>query len=155
MYLLTHYRSSLDFSLENLGAAKTSYESLKNKIVLINQEQSEGKDSKKYLEDFQKAIDDDLNMPRAIQVLQKLLKDDKVSGEAKIEAIKKMDEVFGLDLLKKEKISVPEEVRALAEQREKARKMKDFKKADEVRDKIKELGFVVNDTSEGWEIRVA
>jgi len=155
MCLLTHYRSSLDFSLDNLNASKAGYESLKNKIALINAEQSEGKDSKKYLDDFQKSIDDDLNMPRAIQVLQKLLKDEKISGKSKIEAIKKMDEVFALDLLKKEKVQVPQEIRELAEQREKARKSKDFKRADDLRDKIKQLGFVVNDTGEGFEIRKA
>lgn len=151
MCLLTHYRSSLDFSLDNMTAAKNGYEGLKNKIKLI-EDKSEGKDAENYLKDFEKAIDDDLNTPVAVQVLQALLKDDKVAGKAKLSAIAKMDEVFGLDLLKKEKISVPAEVKKLAEEREKARKKKDFKKSDELREKIKKAGFMINDTKEGYDI---
>jgi cysteinyl-tRNA synthetase len=98
-------------------------------------------------------VEDDLNMPKAIQVLQALLKDDKVAGKLKIEAIEKMDSVFGLDLLKHEKISVPENVRRLAEERWQAKKVRDFKRADELREKVRGLGFVINDTGEGWEVR--
>jgi cysteinyl-tRNA synthetase len=158
MCLLTHYRSSLEFSLENLTAAKNGYESLKNKIANISPNQlgaGANVDGKKYLDEFQKAIDDDLNMPKALAVLQKLLKDDKVSGKSKLELVEKMDSVFGLDLLKKEKVDVPEEVRKLAEERWKAKKMKDWKSADEARDKVKALGFVINDTLEGYEIKKA
>jgi len=149
--LLTHYRSSLDFSLENLDAAKNGYESLKNKIKNID-EKSKGSDGEKYIREFEKSIDDDLNMPRALQALQLLLKDEKVSGKAKIELIKKMDGVFGLDLLKKEKISVPAEIKKLAEERWNAKQKKDFKKADELRQKVNKLGFAINDKPEGFEI---
>jgi cysteinyl-tRNA synthetase len=153
MCLLTHYRSSLDFSVENLDAAKKGLEGLKNKINLINKEQKDGRDAGKYIDKFTKAVEDDLNMPKAIQVLQALLKDDKVAGKLKIEAIEKMDSVFGLDLLKHEKISVPENVRRLAEERWQAKKVRDFKRADELREKVRGLGFVINDTGEGWEVR--
>jgi cysteinyl-tRNA synthetase len=158
MCLLTHYRSSLDFTLENLNAAKNAYEGLKNKIANISPNQQgagSSSEGKKYLDEFQKAIDDDLNMPKAIQALQKLLKDEKVSGKSKLELIEKMDSVFGLDLLKKEITLVPEEVRKLAEERWKAKKMKDFKHSDELRDKVKALGFVINDTLEGYEVKKA
>lgn len=156
MCLLTHYRSSLDFTIENLNAAKNGYEGLKNKIAnIIPTQQGVGtnENGKKYLEDFQKSIDDDLNLSKAIVALQKLLKDEKVSGKSKLALIEKMDEVLGLDLLKKEKIIVPEDVTKLAEERWKAKKMKDWKTSDEIRDKIKALGFVVNDTLEGYEIK--
>jgi cysteinyl-tRNA synthetase len=154
MCLLTHYRSELDFSLDNLNAAKNGYDSLKNKILNIS-EKALGSDGKKYFVDFEKAIADDLNMPKALQVLQKLLKDEKVSGEAKLQIIGKFDEVLGLDLLKREKILVPEEVKKLAEERWKAKQRKDFKHSDELRDKIKSLGFVVNDTPGGYEVKKA
>jgi len=152
MCLLAHYRSSLDFSLELLSAAKNGYEGLKNKISLID-ENARGSDGEKYLKDFQKAIDDDLNMPLALQSLQLLLKDEKVGGKAKLEIIKKMDEVFGLDLLKKEKVSVPSEVKKLAEERWDAKKKKDFKLADELRAKISDLGFAVSDNLDTYEIK--
>ena len=152
MCLLTHYRSELEFSLEILTAAKNGYDSLKNKIQLIDDKTS-GSGGDSYLKDFQKAIDDDLNMPKALQTLQALIKDEKVSGKSKKEIIAKMDEVFGLDLLKKEKISIPENVKKLAEERFEAKKKKDFKKADEIREKINKLGFSINDKPDGFEIK--
>ena len=152
MCLLAHYRSSLDFTLDNLNAAKNGYEGLKNKIANISPSQL-GSDGKKYLIDFTKALEDDLNMPKATQVLQKLLKDEKVSGKAKLELIERFDLVLGLDLLKKERVSVPEEVRNLAEQRWQAKKIKNFKLSDEFRDKITKLGFSIADSPDGYEIR--
>jgi cysteinyl-tRNA synthetase len=152
MCLLTHYRKELDFSLDNLNAAKNGLEALKNKIKLIDAK-SLGKDAKPYLDDFQKAIDDDLNMPKALQVLQSLIKDEKVSGKAKLELIKKMDDVFGLDLLKREKLEIPAEVKKLAQERFEAKKNKDFQKADQIREKINKLGFAVNDKPEGFDLQ--
>ncbi|MDP1729091.1 MAG: cysteine--tRNA ligase [archaeon] len=152
MCLLAHYKSSLDFSLELLNAAKNGYESLKNRIELIDNK-SVGENAKNYLDDFQKSIDNDLDMPKALQVLQALLKDEKVSGKAKLDAIEKMDSVFGLDLLKKEKIDVSSEVKKLAEERWTAKKNKDFKKADELRQKVLKLGFTINDKPDGFELK--
>lgn len=152
MCLLTHYRSSLDFSLDNLNAAKNGYESLKNKIQLIDSS-NEGKDAKKYLDDFDDAVNDDLNMPAALQALQGLLKDDNVSGKSKIDAIKKIDGVLGLKLFEKEKLEIPAEVKKLAQERWDAKKAKNFKKSDELREKINKLGFAVNDKPDGWEIK--
>jgi cysteinyl-tRNA synthetase len=154
MCLLTHYRSELDFSLDNLKAAKNGYEGLKNKIELID-EKSKGSEGKKYLEDFDKAINDDMNMPAAVQALQALLKDEKVSGKSKLEIIAKIDEVLGLDLLKKEKITVPAEVKKLAEERLEAKKKKNFILADELRLKIAKLGYAVLDKPDGYEIKRA
>ena len=62
-----------------------------------------------------------------------LLKLDTSSAEGKINALKKMDEIFGLDLLDKEELDVPKEVLTLIEQREKARKSMDWKKSDELK----------------------
>ena len=138
--LTTHYRKPLEFSLKNLEAAKNSYKRLKN---LISSFEDDKKLHKKYLKEFEKAIEDDLNMPHALQVLWKLVRDEKASG--KIQTIKKMDEVFGLDLLKVEKIKIPDDVKKLVKEREDARKKRDFKKADELRNKIKKKGFNVED----------
>lgn len=152
MCLLTHYRSSLEFSLDNLSAAKNGLEGLKNKIANLSAS-SPGISGEKYLADFTKALEDDLNMPKAVQVLQKLLKDEKVSGKSKIELIEKMDLVFGLDLLKKEKVDVPSDVQKLAEERWQAKKIKNFKLSDELRDKIIKFGFMILDKPDGYEIR--
>jgi len=142
--LTTHYKSQLDFSLENLKNAQNSYDRLKN---IISEIKDDKKENKKYLKEFEKAINDDLNMPDALKVLWEMLRDEKADG--KIETIKEIDKVFGFGLLKKEKIEISEEAKKLVEEREKMRKKGDWKKADELREKIKKLGFWVNDTEEG------
>ena len=144
MTLTTHYRAPLLFSMENLESAKNSYERLKNISKSLKDDK---KINSEYLKQFEDAINDDLDMPKALQALWELLRDEKAEG--KIHAIKKMDEVFGLKLLEKEKISVPQEIQKLVEEREKARKEKDWKKSDMLREKIKKLGFWINDTKEG------
>ncbi len=146
--LSTHYRKPLYFSLEKLDSGKNSYERLKNIISNIKDDK---KINNSYLKEFETTINDDLNTPQALQILWKLVRDEKAEG--KYQTIKKMDEVFGLDLLKKEKIKIPADVKKLLEEREKFRKEKNWKKADELRSKINKLGFIVNDKSEGYEVK--
>jgi cysteinyl-tRNA synthetase len=148
LVISNQYRQPLDFSEKTLDNAKNSYERLKNICETIEDDKETNKE---YIEQFQKEMDDDLNTPKALQVLWKLLKDGKNYG--RYQTIKKMDEVFGLKLLEKNKIEIPAEVKKLAEERESARKNKDWKKSDELRDKINKLGFVINDTPNGWEIK--
>jgi len=142
--MAAHYRTQLEFSLDNLKNAQNSYDRIKNIVSGIK---DDGKINEKYLKRFEDAINDDLEMPKALQVLWEMLRDEKTEG--KFETIKKMDEVFGLKLLEKEKISVPKEVLEIVHEREKARKDKNWKKSDELREKVKKLGFWINDTSEG------
>jgi cysteinyl-tRNA synthetase len=139
--LTTHYRSQLSFSLDNLKNAQNSYKRLKRIIEDINDDGGVNSD---YLKKFEKAIDDDLNMPGALQVLWALVRDEKAKG--KVGAIKEIDKVFGLDLLKVEKLDVPDEVMKLIEEREKSRKEKDWAKSDSLRDKISQKGFKVDDS---------
>jgi cysteinyl-tRNA synthetase len=148
MCLLTHYRKQMDFKLENLDSAKASYERLKNIILELKYD---GKINQKYLKEFEKAINNDLDMPKALQVVWKLVRDEKASG--KIETIGKMDEVLGLKLLEKEEIKVPAEILELVEERERARKAKDWKKSDELRMKMKEKGWWADDTNEGPKVK--
>ena len=81
----------------------------------------------------------------------KLVRDEKAKG--KVKTIMKMDEVLGLDLFKKEKISVPEEIVKLAEEREKYRKEKNWKKADEIREVIRGKGYSIDDNESGIKLR--
>jgi cysteinyl-tRNA synthetase len=145
--LSSHYRTQMEFSLENLKNAKNSYDRIKN---IISEIKDDGKLSKDYVKRFEDAINDDLDMPKALAALWDLLRDEKAIG--KYHTIRKMDEVLGLDLLKKEKIEIPAEIKKLVDEREKARKSKDWKKSDEIRNKIKKLGFQVNDTPEGQKL---
>lgn len=142
--LTAHYRSKLDFSLTNLDNAKNALERLKNIIKEVGEDR---KIDKKYLRKFEDAINNDLDMPKAISVLWGLVRDKKAEG--KLGTIKRMDEIFALDLLKKERIELKKELMDLIEEREKARKEKDFEKADKIRNRLKEKGILLEDTSEG------
>jgi len=146
--LTTHYRKPLYFSIEKLDVAKTSYQRLRN---IISEIKADKKTNKEYLVGFEKAIEDDFNIPEALQVLWGLVRDSKAEG--KINTIKKMDEVFGLDLLKKEKVSIPIDIKKLVSDREKARKDKSWEKADALRKVLTKKGYSVEDTSEGSKVR--
>jgi cysteinyl-tRNA synthetase len=148
LYLSAHYRTQLNFTIESLQNAQNSYERLKN---IVSELKDDKKENEKYLKEFEKAMDDDLNTGKALQVLWEMLRDEKASG--KYQTIKKMDEVFGLKLLEKEKLEVPSEIKKLVNEREKARENKEWKKSDELRQKIKKLGWWVDDTSEGPKIK--
>jgi cysteinyl-tRNA synthetase len=82
--LTTHYRKPLIFSKKNLESAQNAYERLKNIISEFN---DDGKVNEKYLKEFEKVINDDLDMPNALQVLWKFVRDGDASG--KLETIKK------------------------------------------------------------------
>ena len=148
--LLTHYRKRIDFDFKMMKSAQTAYKKLKKKISEIKDDK---KINKKYLKDFTDAINDDLNTPRALQVLWKLVRDKKAKG--KIKTIKKIDELLSLNLLKKEEIKIPADVKKLVEERENLRRKKEWAQADNLRKKIKEKGFVVEDVGEGSEVRRA
>ena len=147
--LTAHYRKQLNFTLENLDAAKTSLGRLKN---IISELKDDNKINEKYLKEFEHAINDDLDMPSALAVLWKMLRDEKAVG--KIKTIEKMDSILGLNLLKREEIEIPAEVGKLVDEREKARGLKDFKKSDEIREKIQKLGYKIDDTKDGVKISI-
>jgi cysteinyl-tRNA synthetase len=141
------YRKPMDFSLEILDNAKNSYIKLKN---IISQITDDKKTNEKYLEEFTEAMNDDLNTPKALAVLWELIRDEKAEG--KYQTIKKIDEVFGLKLFEQEKLDIPKEIKSLAEERLNAKKSKDFKKSDELREKLKSLGWNIKDTKEGYDL---
>jgi len=160
----TQYRKPIDFSNKTLENAKNSYERLKNICAdldddkKIRSEQCSGivrpsvvKRNKNYLEEFESAMNDDLNTPNALQVLWKLVRDENALGKYK--TIKKIDEVFGLKLLEKEKVKIPLEIKKMIKEREIARREKDWGKADELRDEIKRKGFVLEDGEKGVEVK--
>lgn len=145
--LNTIYRKPLDFSLEALENAQISLKRLKN---IISSLEDDGKINEDYLNRFKEAINDDLNSPKALAVLWELVRDESAVG--KIQTIKKIDEVFGLRLFEKENMEIPEEIKKIAEERLIVKKNKDWKKSDELRDKINSLGWNIRDSKESYEL---
>ncbi len=151
LFLLSHYRSSTDFSWEALEAAQNAYRKLKE-FVSMNKEL--GIKNKKYENEFKNAIENDLNTPEALAVIWKLVKDESVSPADKRTTLLDFDKVLGLDLENNEfEISdIPKEIEQLIQERETARALGDYSKSDQLREQINKLGFIVEDTASGQKI---
>lgn len=152
MCLSAHYRSQLSFTWDNLQTAQKAYRSLLNRINLSKEEKGDFSiDAKEeFREKFRNLINDDLNMPEALALMWKMLKSN-LSGTEKIELIQDFDKIFGLNLLQEE--ILPDSVKDLIIQREKARKEKNWQLADELRSQIKSLGYEIEDHSSGTRIK--
>jgi cysteinyl-tRNA synthetase len=143
----SHYRKPVDFTEQALEDAKNSYDRLKRLTLELN---DKGAVSKKYIDKFKEEMNDDLNTPRALAVLWELVRDKDAKG--KLRTVKKMDEVFGLKLLEKSEVKIPDDVKKITEERLKARDNKDWGKSDELRDVLKEKGWVIKDGKDGYEL---
>ncbi len=153
--LQTHYKKPLNFSLEALDASKNAYENIKRKIINLRANYFKGKDEyKKYQKEFNQAIYNDLNIPNALQIFHTSLDDINFDSKKKLKLLEEFDEVLGLNIkdMKEEKITIPKEIKDLAEEREKLRKAKMWEEADLFRKRIEEKGFKVVDTSEGTKL---
>ncbi|MDP3987799.1 MAG: cysteine--tRNA ligase [Candidatus Levybacteria bacterium] len=150
LFLNSNYRTGLDFSWESLEGAKIAYERLVEIVRELQDE--EAKIGCSELERrFIDALNDDLNTSVALAVVWELLKSDYPKS-AKLESLYKMDEVLGLNLKEvqaKEPVEIPEEIQKMAKEREELRKQKRFHLADQLRNKIKKLGFDIQDTDDG------
>ncbi len=148
----SHYRNKLNFTWDAIKSAKNSLNKLRDMIALhkgVNKKIDKNIISK-YEEQFLDAINDDMNMPVAISIVWEIAKEKEKSNDF-YELIKKFDSVLSLDLDKndKEDINIPEDIKLILNEREDARKNKNFAKSDELRDKLKELGYIVKDTKDG------
>ena len=148
----THYRKPLMFSWDALRGAQHARKKLVEHFLGW---QGSGLIVKEYLDAFTKEINDDLNTSKALAVVWALIDDKKIKHQDKKATLLKLDEVLGLDFkrLKGEKIS--SEVKGLAEERLEARKKKNWKKADALREEIQKRGFIIGDTETGYEVKKA
>jgi cysteinyl-tRNA synthetase len=160
--LMAHYKKKLKFSFEALDAAKNGYKNLVGKISNLKKESTVGKDEmsegkNEYKKKFLNVINDDLNMPEAMAILWDMLRDEKLTPEEKLSLVYDFDKVFGLNLdkavIEQNEFEIPEDIGILIKKRIEAKKNKDFKLADEIRNKIKEKGFEILDKKDGIEIK--
>jgi len=156
--LTVHYRKNLSFTWESLKASKESLTRIRREVLQLRNtvaHQNYGPSTKSaeiYDKEFLTKINDDLNAPSALAVLHKLLRDTEVPPTQKYASILRYDTVLGLGLSSVENAIIPADVVALADEREAARKRKDWKASDEIRKKIAEKGFSVEDTNEAIEL---
>lgn len=151
LFLTGHYRDHMNFTWESLQGAQNTLNKIRDEIRLWQQ-------SNQVIEEiwqkFLEAANNDLNIPQAVVVLHELLASDYPTS-SKSATILKMDEILGLglaDYLGKP-LDIPAEVMKLVHEREIARKSENFKTADNLRKKISDLGFTIEDTPNGPKIR--
>ncbi|HOX22303.1 MAG TPA: cysteine--tRNA ligase [Elusimicrobiales bacterium] len=147
-----HYRTQLVFSWEAMEFARTSLAKLRD-LVRTAQLDAGGlaspNNAQIYTNLFKAACEDDMNMPRALAVVWEGLRS-KLSPEGKWALAMTAEDILGLDLFRKEKqVEAPPEVAQLLEKRQAARKAKDFKLADQLRQSIAEQGYEIKDTPSG------
>lgn len=151
-YLLymSHYRNNVNFTIESVLSAQTALSRLYNTFNGLGD--SIGNVNNEYVSKLKESMDDDLNTSIAISLIWELLKDTKISNEDKKATLLDFDKVFGFGLDKIKVDIIPEAVIQLSKEREQSRLDKDWAKSDELRDKIKELGYEIKDTETGTEI---
>ena len=154
--LESHYRKQLVFSYDAMDNTKKIYEKLLNKIKQIK----ENKDGEldfdiinKYDEQFKEAISNDLNTSLALTTLYAVIKD-QINNNTKLYLIEKFDEVLSLDLLKEntklnQDNDMDEYILAKIEERNNAKKEKNYALADQIRDELANKGIILKDSREG------
>lgn len=158
----SHYRSRFDFSESLLVDSGNTIDNLNHFIKRCQQINKEEKSEinldailSEGLKGFEEGMDDDLNMPAALSAMFEAIKEiNKVfdqlnieDGKKVIEFLKRIDSVIAVMSFEKEILD--EEIQALIDERNNARKNKNFQRADEIRDQLKEQGIVLEDTADG------
>ena len=168
--LNAHYRSPLNFSADLMEAAKNSLERILEAAGKLSDRKDNGaseniteeelallKEAEGFVTKFEAAMDDDFNTADALAAIFELVKfantnvDENSSKEfagGLYEELFKLSDVLGLKIEKKEEI-LDKEIEDLIQERQAARKAKDFKRADEIRDELLKKGIILKDTREG------
>jgi cysteinyl-tRNA synthetase len=163
--LSTHYRQAQNFTVEGLAAAEAAVQRLQD--FLANLQMAEGTGTPvdglihKATQQFEAGMDDDLNISLGLAAIfefvrevNRLLADGRLSREnaqAAITAMRRFDQVLGL--LDEPEAPVDAQVERLVQEREQARKRRDFATADRIRAQITAMGYVVEDTPRGPRLR--
>jgi len=170
----THYRSPIEFSLERLNEARVAYARIRQPLERFGGFEVDGDDAaaaqgamadaiKEADTSFHEAMNDDANTARAIGYLFDLAREVNRAGEAGdlaqaragAQALRRLGGLIGLFWTGAGagEPEWPAEVQALVAQREAARKARNFKESDEIRDKLKELGVLVEDGPQGQRLK--
>ena len=166
--LNAHYRSPLNFSAELMEASKNSLERIitcveQLKHLLETAQKAEMTETEKalevevleYVKKYENSMEDDFNTADAIAAIFELVKSLQIQKPTRIKHLlcaslilrTRMD-VLGL-IVNKEAEILDEEIEKLIEERQTARKEKNFKRADEIRDELAAMGIILKDTREG------
>lgn len=169
LLLSTHYRQQLNFTLEGLDASKAAIERLTNLTRRLSD--ANGQTSQKTTQlltkvtkTFGEAMDDDLNTSVALAALFEFAREinsqidqnqiSRPQAKEIMDLLASYDKVLGVLSIQTSKQELPSEARELIKRREEARKDKDWKTADTIRQQLKSMGIIIEDTAQGmrWKI---
>lgn len=166
--LNAHYRNKLNFTWEAMKSAQTAYSRLINGVLAHkNAKNSKNPIGEEKIKDFEtafnEAIDDDLNVPKALGIVWNIIRYEEKSKDL-FKLLVKFDQVLGLDISKAEEIKkqdniielniedLDDEIKHLIEKRSQARAEKDWKQADKIRNELKNKGIIIEDTPLGTKV---
>lgn len=151
--LNSHYRNQLVFSWEALDGAEQAYQKLKNKIKGLNRTPDLHESKLDYYQNlFKEAISNDLNTSSMMTLLYDVLKDEELSDFTKLYLVDDFDKVLSLGLIEEEKEvdkDLEKYILEKIEERNEAKKNKDYQKADEIRNELLEKNIKLIDSREG------
>ncbi len=152
-----HYRSKLNFTWDGLRGAQVSLDKLREGVLahLEGSHIIDEQEINQLKQEFLDSINDDLNIPKAMAVVWGIVKDNRKSKQFR-DLLCDFDRVLGLKLdevADKQDDEFEPEIFDLVKERQKAREQRNWKLADEIRDKLKDMGLVIEDTPQGPKIR--
>ena len=165
LLLTAHYRETFNFTLEGLQGARASLMRIDESLGKLRELASGAKGIAEdgIIDQFTAALDDDLNVAGGWGVIFDWVRDinrriaenkmDAVAAASALATWEKLDAVLGVG--QAPEVEAPPEISALLEARETARKAKDFKRADAIRDELKAKGWIIEDTPKGPRLKRA
>lgn len=150
--LQSHYRKQLTFSYSSLDGAENAYKKLKNKVLSLSKDgEVETSVFNEYKNKFVSFLEDDINTANAISVIYDVLKAE-TNDLTKYELIKDFDKILGLELTTETNNTSEvdtEFINSKIEERNEAKKNKNYELADQIRNELLEMGIILKDTREG------
>lgn len=151
--LETHYRSKLQFNFAALERAANSFKALRNKVIKLKKQKhllkSNSVKCAKYLQNFNCAIRDDLNIPLALNILWVMLKDKALGNVDKLFLFYKFNKVFGLNFEYFQECALSTEISKLINERTLERSKGNWSQADNIRRELLHKGVLLEDTNIG------
>ncbi len=147
LFLTSHHRKEMNFTEESLHAATSAYNRL---VTLCEEAPTGGNVLLKIVEEVQSALRDNLDTPTALSVIWKMVRSDRTSKKDIRATLYALSGVLGLSFKPTNHPSpIPHEIQSIVTEREDMRKQKNYKKADVLRKKVLDEGFVIKDTEHG------
>ena len=144
------YRTKTNFTIDAINASSTALERLINNFLSFGKDT--GEVNSEYKEKLISFMDDDLDTPKALALMFDLVRDPNISPGDKRATMLDFDKIFGLGFAELKEDIIPEEIEKLAIERKSARTHKNWQKSDEIREKIKLLGYEIKDIDDGYQI---